>query len=64
MLYGPVVANGYGVCYNIHPDNMVFAVTAFKSEEETVAENFASVLVRNLNDVRKIFNESVVNGKV
>ena len=64
MLYGPVVADGYGVCYNIHPHNMVFAVTAFNSEEKTVAEEFARVLTENLENIRKICCDADSNGSV
>ena len=54
MLYGPVVSDGYGVCYNPHPSYMVFVITAFNSEEKTVAEHFANTLVANLREMKDL----------
>ena len=64
MLYGPVVPDGYGVCYNPHPDYMIFVITAFNREEKTVAEHFASTLVDNLEKMKDLcIKGSLVNGK-
>ncbi|VDP74247.1 unnamed protein product [Echinostoma caproni] len=34
-VFGPVVPNGYGVCYNIHPDFIQLTATAFRTSSET-----------------------------
>lgn len=44
MGYGPVVPDGYGVCYNPHSDYIVAVVTSFKSHSETRSDYFAFTL--------------------
>ena len=44
MCYGPVVPDGYGVCYNPHSDYIVAVVTSFKSHSETRSDYFAFTL--------------------
>ncbi len=59
MCYGPVVPNGYGVCYNPQPNEIIVAVTSFNSCGETRSDYFASVLegafvqMRELCDAEK-----------
>ena len=63
MLYGPVVPDGYGVCYNPHQEYMLFVVTAFNSEIKTVAKHFADVLVENLQNMRSLcIQNNTTNG--
>ena len=54
MCYGPVVPNGYGVCYNPHPDNMVIVITSFKADESTQADFFASTLDSSFRQMREL----------
>ena len=64
MLYGPVVPDGYGVCYNPHQEYMVFVITAFNSEVKTVAKHFADVLVENFNNMQRLcINNNVEGGE-
>lgn len=44
MCYGPVVPNGYGVCYNPHPNNILVCVSSFHSSSESGSEFFALTL--------------------
>ncbi|GAB1602931.1 hypothetical protein Ahia01_000573300 [Argonauta hians] len=44
MCYGPVVPDGYGVCYNIHSDYIVAVVSSFQSHSETRSDYFCSTL--------------------
>lgn len=44
MCYGPVVPDGYGVCYNPHPYNIVVCIAAFQANTETQADYFAYTL--------------------
>ena len=44
MCYGPVVADGYGVCYNPHPHNILVCITSFKRHSETRSDYFAYTL--------------------
>jgi hypothetical protein len=40
MCYGPVVPDGYGVCYNPHPHNILVCITSFKRHSETRSDYF------------------------
>ncbi|KAL8213155.1 UNVERIFIED_CONTAM: hypothetical protein K2H54_061037, partial [Gekko kuhli] len=51
MCYGPLVPDGYAVCYNPLPAHVNFAVTAFNCCQETNAEHLAGSLQRALDDV-------------
>lgn len=44
MCYGPVVPDGYGVCYNPHPNKMTVCITSFKSYSETRSDYFGFTL--------------------
>ncbi|WAQ97117.1 CLAT-like protein [Mya arenaria] len=48
MCYGPVVPDGYGVCYNPHPNDIIVVITAFKSHAETQSDYFAYTLEGSL----------------
>lgn len=52
LFYGPVVHDGYGCAYNIQKENIIFAITSFKTNTRTNGENFKKELKRSLNDVR------------
>uniref|UniRef100_A0A8D0DT93 Choline/carnitine acyltransferase domain-containing protein n=1 Tax=Salvator merianae TaxID=96440 RepID=A0A8D0DT93_SALMN len=51
MCYGPVVPDGYGVCYNPLPSHINFSVTAFNCCQETNAEHLAGCIQQALDDV-------------
>ncbi|XP_042305048.1 carnitine O-acetyltransferase-like [Sceloporus undulatus] len=51
MCYGPLVPDGYAVCYNPLPAHVNFAVTAFNCCQETNAEHLAGNLQKALDDV-------------
>ncbi|KAF6770507.1 hypothetical protein AHF37_11050 [Paragonimus kellicotti] len=36
VLFGPVVDNGYGFCYNIHSTSIQFTASSFRTSDETV----------------------------
>ncbi|XP_044750467.1 carnitine O-acetyltransferase-like [Coccinella septempunctata] len=54
MAYGPLVPNGYGCCYNPRPDDIFFAVSCFKDNEETDANKFRNALERSLLDMHNL----------
>ncbi|XP_052262226.1 choline O-acetyltransferase-like [Dreissena polymorpha] len=79
MCYGPVVPDGYGVCYNPRPDDIIVVISAFKSHAETQSDHFAYTLEGSLlqmselctkiksdcdNIADKIRNVSLTNGSV
>ncbi|KAL7986421.1 hypothetical protein Chor_011587 [Crotalus horridus] len=51
MCYGPLVPDGYAVCYNPLPSHINFAITAFNCCEETNATYFAKNIQDALADV-------------
>ncbi|KAL4240511.1 hypothetical protein ACF0H5_001302 [Mactra antiquata] len=54
MCYGPVVPNGYGVCYNPHPNKIIVCISAFKSDEETQSDYFAYTLEGSLLQMQEL----------
>jgi len=67
MLYGPVVPDGYGACYNPHADYMVICVSSFKSWPGTDSSFFASTLAESLRQMKQLCINSasaVQNGDV
>ncbi|KAF5394413.1 hypothetical protein PHET_11585, partial [Paragonimus heterotremus] len=35
VIFGPVVDNGYGFCYNIHSNSVQFTASSFRTSDET-----------------------------
>lgn len=58
MCFGPVVPNGYGVCYNPMNDHINFAVSAFNSCKETAAAQLAQAVVDALLDMRTLLEQA------
>lgn len=58
MCFGPVVTNGYGVCYNPMDDHINFAVSSFNSCEETNAAAFAQTVKSALLDMRTLLEQT------
>nr|XP_006630421.1 PREDICTED: choline O-acetyltransferase [Lepisosteus oculatus] len=52
--YGPVVPNGYGVCYNPQSDHIIFCVSSFKDCKETCSTKFVRALEESLVEVRDL----------
>lgn len=52
MCFGPMVPDGYGVCYNPMEEHINVAITAFNSCEETNAARFAQAVEGALLDMR------------
>uniref|UniRef100_A0A8C5R7C0 Carnitine O-acetyltransferase n=1 Tax=Leptobrachium leishanense TaxID=445787 RepID=A0A8C5R7C0_9ANUR len=58
MCFGPVVPDGYGVCYNPMDDHINFSVSAFNSCAETNAARLAHYLERALCDIQQLILQS------
>lgn len=58
MCFGPVVPNGYGVCYNPHPDHINFAITAFHTSPETDSDKFAQTLRESLLEMKEALDNA------
>ncbi|XP_012577028.1 PREDICTED: carnitine O-acetyltransferase isoform X2 [Condylura cristata] len=54
MFFGPVVPDGYGVCYNPREAHIHFSVSAYNSCAETSAGRLARSLERALLDMRAL----------
>ncbi|XP_052468057.1 choline O-acetyltransferase-like [Carassius gibelio] len=50
--YGPVVPDGYGVCYNPRPAHLLFCVSSFRESKETCSGLFVKALDEGLQDMR------------
>ncbi|XP_035028756.1 choline O-acetyltransferase [Hippoglossus stenolepis] len=55
--YGPVVPNGYGVCYNPQSDHLIFSVSSFRESPQTCSAEFVKCLVQGLLDMRDLCNK-------
>ncbi|XP_063041670.1 carnitine O-acetyltransferase b isoform X2 [Engraulis encrasicolus] len=54
MCFGPLVPDGYAVCYNPQSDHVHFSITAFNCCEETNAEKLATTLENTLCDLQEL----------
>jgi hypothetical protein len=54
FLFGPVVPDGYGICYNPHPDKISFGISAFNSCSETSAFKLADNLEKSFLDMKQV----------
>ncbi|XP_073456230.1 carnitine O-acetyltransferase isoform X1 [Aquarana catesbeiana] len=58
MCFGPVVPDGYGVCYNPMEDHINFSVSAFNSCAETNAARMAHYLEKALLDIQQLIHHT------
>uniref|UniRef100_A0A3B4XH26 Carnitine O-acetyltransferase n=1 Tax=Seriola lalandi dorsalis TaxID=1841481 RepID=A0A3B4XH26_SERLL len=58
MCFGPMVPDGYGVCYNPMDEHINIAITAFNSCEETNAAKFAQAVEDALLDMRALLEDT------
>lgn len=61
MAFGPVVEDGYSLCYNPRDNDILFAIGAFNSNKETNAEKFGEMLCKTLRDVQDLLNRNQKN---
>ena len=61
MFYGPVVEDGYGVCYNPQSGHMIVCVASFRSWPGTDSQAFADCLVDSLRQMRDFCTSAAVN---
>ena len=60
MCFGPLVPDGYGVCYNPMDEHINIAITAFNSCEETNAAKFAQAVEDSLLDMRALLEDTAI----
>ncbi|MGH0188134.1 UNVERIFIED_CONTAM: hypothetical protein FKN15_028076 [Acipenser sinensis] len=58
MCFGPVVPDGYGVCYNPMAEHINFSVSAFNSCAETNAARLSHFLEEALIDMRDLLMQT------
>ncbi|XP_044188829.1 carnitine O-acetyltransferase [Thunnus albacares] len=58
MCFGPVVPNGYGVCYNPMNDHINFAVSSFNTCKETNTAHLAQAVEGALMDMRTLLEQT------
>ncbi|XP_040180616.1 carnitine O-acetyltransferase isoform X1 [Rana temporaria] len=58
MCFGPVVPDGYGVCYNPMEDHINFSVSAYNSCAETNAARLAHYLEKALLDIQQLIQHT------
>ncbi|KAL6417949.1 hypothetical protein ACFW04_012428 [Cataglyphis niger] len=56
--YGPVVPDGYGCAYNVRKNGFIFSVSAFHSDGQTSAMQFAQTLEQSLRDMAAMIKNS------
>ncbi|XP_010019209.1 PREDICTED: carnitine O-acetyltransferase [Nestor notabilis] len=58
MCFGPVVPDGYGICYNPMDEHINFAISAFNSCADTNAARMAHYLEKALLDMRVLIQST------
>ncbi|XP_038132965.1 carnitine O-acetyltransferase b [Cyprinodon tularosa] len=59
MCFGPLVPDGYAVCYNPQADHVHFSITAFNCCEDTNAETMARTIKETLCDLQELLQPTV-----
>uniref|UniRef100_A0A3Q3ENW8 Carnitine O-acetyltransferase b n=1 Tax=Labrus bergylta TaxID=56723 RepID=A0A3Q3ENW8_9LABR len=59
MCFGPLVPDGYAICYNPQADHVHFSITAFNCCEETNAETLAVTLKDTLCELQELLQPTV-----
>ena len=58
-MFGPVVPDGYGVCYNPQENQIIFGVSAFDVSPKTDSKHYIKVLHQTLTEMRNLFEGNV-----
>lgn len=62
--FGPVVPDGYGVCYNPQSNSINFSISSWRTSPETDSERFAYSLGSSLNDCYQLLFSANVQAKL
>jgi len=54
MCYGPLDMNGYGICYNPRENDMMFAISCWKTSKTAKAEEMAVTLAQCLDHMKTV----------
>ncbi|XP_051507627.1 choline O-acetyltransferase isoform X1 [Myxocyprinus asiaticus] len=61
--YGPVVPNGYGICYNPQTDHILFCVSSFHDSAETSSYLFVKALEGCLKEMQGLCRKCNIQAK-
>lgn len=61
MCYGPVVPDGYGVCYNPFPNYIYFCVSSYYSCDDTDSGMFAHSIESSLLQMRELCEQGTAS---
>ncbi|XP_033831113.1 carnitine O-acetyltransferase b [Periophthalmus magnuspinnatus] len=59
ICFGPLVPDGYAICYNPQADHVHFSITAFNCCEETNAETMAMTVKNTLCDLQELLEPTI-----
>lgn len=59
MCFGPTAEEGYGVCYNLKEDKIIFGITSFTTCPETNSLSLGATIMECLVDIQNLFPTSV-----
>lgn len=62
--FGPVVSDGYGICYNPQKKQILFTVSASRKCHKTDATKFISKLSEALNQMKNILESQCSTAKL
>jgi carnitine O-acetyltransferase len=60
-VFGPVVEDGYGFCYNLKQDQIYAGMTCFRSNGKTSTAKLEENLAQSLRDVHRVLVESTAS---
>lgn len=58
MCYGPLVPDGYAICYNPRANDINFAAAAFNAHPDTSAGKYRNALENSLVDMHNVLLQS------
>ena len=58
-MFGPVVPNGYGLCYNPQETQILFGVSAFNNSPETDSKKMANSIQQSLIEMQDLMAASM-----
>nr|CAD7260010.1 unnamed protein product [Timema shepardi] len=64
LSFGPVVPDGYGICYNPRNLDINFSISAFRSDPETNAKKFQEALYKSLQDMHNVAARAHLKSKL
>ena len=64
VCFGPLVMDGYGICYNIRERDLLFGISCMNSHPETDSLKFKQLLAESLTEMHDLFLSANQNAKL